>query len=585
MKNKICKSLISAILIIGLNARASAEDTPVDNSVKYGEKYACAIITSDEKSYTLDVEWNVEPAKYSKTPQWQEKLIYTLKLDQVQVDSGYFSDLGWGYSKTEFAFKHGKYVFVGSASQSTRVGTNYSDANIELTKAHDHDGKTVFSVAKFISSHSFDKFYGGVKEVQTVLAIKESTCVVVATAKQQTKPWGCCLNKPMKKIILLVPLFFGLSLFAADPKDYFKDSFDESAAAFDQAYLTVKKIQPKAELYEFTFDQGTIKSIYWPAKKKTEKLLVLFSGTHGIEAFVGSAVQRWLVDQPYMQNREDINVLMVHGLNVYGFKNKRRVNEQNIDLNRNFIVDRSQFVSDDSGYKKLYDYLNPTSDATYGFLSEAKFVWTAIVKIARYGLENLRNSVLRGQYSYPEGLYYGGNMTVKQWDLLNQLIDKYVIGHKRLFVIDLHTGYGTRGKLHLLANGKREGNPLTQIFTEENEIDYGSDKKFYTVQGELLSFFIHEIKYKLKDKAPESVGITFEYGTLNSQKTTGSIESLRRMVYENQNFWHPSQDPQVVEKIKTDFVEMFNPSDVEWRKTILDQTENKTKKIIDWLSK
>lgn len=389
----------------------------------------------------------------------------------------------------------------------------------------------------------------------------------------------------MKKISLFIFIFYALNLFAADPKDYFKDTFEESEKAFDMAFATVKNIQPKAEMHEFTFDQGTIKSIYWPAKKHTDKLLVLFSGTHGIEAFVGSAVQRWLIDQSFMQNREDVNVLMVHGLNVYGFKNKRRVNEQNIDLNRNFVIDRSVFKSDDGGYQNLNDYLNPTDLATYGFISEVKFVLKAFLKIAKYGLENLRNSVLRGQYTYPKSLYYGGLMNVKQGDLLNQLIDKYVVGHKKVFVIDLHTGYGARGKLHLLANGEKENNPLEQVFTEANEIDFGSDKKFYTVQGELLSFFIHEINYRLKINTPEVVGITFEYGTLDSQKTTGSIESLRRMVFENQNFWHPAIDAKDSAKIKKDFVEMFNPSDREWRSRILDQTEDKTKNIINWLTK
>lgn len=389
----------------------------------------------------------------------------------------------------------------------------------------------------------------------------------------------------MKKIILILPLFFGLRLLAADFNDYFKNTFDEADQAFSQSFATIKTLQPAAEKHEFTFDQGTIQSVFWPAKNKSDKLLVIFSGTHGIEAFVGSAVQRWLVDQPFVQNRENVNILLVHGFNVYGFKNKRRVNENNIDLNRNFIVDRSTWQSDDSGYKNLYDYLNPNDPATYGLWSEIKFMWNAVVKMVRYGLENLRNAILRGQYTYPEGLYYGGNTIAKQWDLMNQLIDKYVAGHSKVFVIDLHTGYGARGKLHLLANGKKEGNPLTEVFTEPGEIDYGSDKKFYSIQGEMLSFFIHEINYKLKDKAPASVGITFEYGTLDSQKTTGSIESLRRMVYENQNFWHPANNPADAEKIKHDFQEMFFPSDREWRKTILDQTEEKTKKIIDWLSK
>jgi hypothetical protein len=388
----------------------------------------------------------------------------------------------------------------------------------------------------------------------------------------------------MKKIFLILPLFFGVRLLAADFNDYFKATFEESDQAFEQSYNTVKALQPAAEKFEFTFDQGTIKSIYWPAKNKTDKLLVLFSGTHGVEAFVGSAVQRWMVDQSYVQNREGVNILMVHGLNVYGFKNKRRVNENNIDLNRNFVVDRTSWNSDDSGYTNLYDYLNPKDEATYGFWPEVKFLWTAVVKIIRYGLENLRNAVLRGQYTYPEGLYFGGKENSKQSELLNILVDKFVAGHSKVFVIDLHTGYGTRGKLHLLANGQKEGNPLNRVFTEPNEIDYGSDEKFYSVQGEMLTYFIHQIGLHLKDKAPEAAGITFEYGTLDSQKTTGSVESLRRMVFENQNFWHPSTDPKVKDSINHDFVEMFHPSDRKWRKAILDQTEAKTKKIIDWLS-
>lgn len=389
----------------------------------------------------------------------------------------------------------------------------------------------------------------------------------------------------MKKLLLVLTLFFGLRSIAADFNEYFKVTFAESDQAFDQAFNTAKSIQPNAEKYEFTFDQGTIKSLYWPARKKTDKLLVLFSGTHGIEAFVGSAVQRWLVDQAFMQNREDVNILIVHGLNVYGFKNLRRVNENNIDLNRNFIIDRSTWKSDDSGYANLYDYLNPKDEPTYGFWPEIKFLWTAVVKITRYGLENLRNAVLRGQYAYPEGLYFGGKENSKQAELLQALVDKFVVGHKKIFVIDLHTGYGTRGKLHLLANGKKEGNPLASVFNEPNEIDYGSDAKFYEIQGEMLTYFIHQINTKLKDQPLEAIGITFEYGTLDSQKTIGSVESLRRMVFENQNHWHPSANAGIKDKIKNDFIEMFNPSDLEWRKGILIQTEAKIKKIVEWLSR
>lgn len=385
--------------------------------------------------------------------------------------------------------------------------------------------------------------------------------------------------------ILLLMAFTPLIAVAIELNGYFKNSFEESDQAFEQSLVTIKKLAPAAEKFEFNFDQGTIKSVYWPASKKSDKLLIVISGTHGVEAFVGSAVQRWMIDQDFIQKRESTNILFVHGLNVYGFKNKRRVNEKNIDLNRNFISDRAKFTSDDEGYKNLNDFLNPTVNAEYGVWAKIKFVTSAVLKILRYGLENLRNPILRGQYSFPEGIFYGGRENAKQGELLSQLIDKYIVGKNKIFVVDLHTGYGARGKLHLLADGKKEGHPLLQVFSEDKEIDFGSDKSFYTVQGELLHYFTHKIVNHNKLDVSQVLGITFEYGTLDSQKTKGSIESLRRMVVENQNFWHPATDPQDAEKIKNDFVEMFNPSDSEWRKAIIEQTEIKTRKILAWLEK
>lgn len=182
MKNNIYKSMIFTILLTGLNAAAGAEDTIVDNSVKYGEKYVCAITTTDEKKYTLDLEWTAEPAKYSKTPKWDEKFVYTLKLDEVPVDNGYFSDFGF-YGKTEMVFNYDSYIFSGTSNSPTRIGTNYSHADIELAKSYDKDAKTVLAVTKFNSNQSFDRYYGSVKEDVIVLNIASSVCAVVPLSK------------------------------------------------------------------------------------------------------------------------------------------------------------------------------------------------------------------------------------------------------------------------------------------------------------------------------------------------------------------------------------------------------------------
>ncbi len=66
--------------------------------------------------------------------------------------------------------------------------------------------------------------------------------------------------------------------------------------------------------------------------------VVVTSGLHGIEGFFGSAVQlAWLGSRAILPDRGA--VVLVHALNPYGFAHHRRVDADNVDLNRNFLPD------------------------------------------------------------------------------------------------------------------------------------------------------------------------------------------------------------------------------------------------------
>lgn len=69
-----------------------------------------------------------------------------------------------------------------------------------------------------------------------------------------------------------------------------------------------------------------------------ESMLVVSSGLHGVEGFAGSAIQHQLLSAQLesLDLPPDTGVLLVHALNPYGFAWVRRVNESNVDLNRNF---------------------------------------------------------------------------------------------------------------------------------------------------------------------------------------------------------------------------------------------------------
>lgn len=222
--------------------------------------------------------------------------------------------------------------------------------------------------------------------------------------------------------------------------DYFKNTYAECDESFMQQFSALKKSNPNSEIHEFEYAEGNIKSYYFPAKNnknRTKNLLIMISGTHGIEAFAGSAVQRYLLDQNL--NKDNLSVLMVHGFNLYGFKNMRRVNEANIDLNRNFILNREMFKPDDQKYALINPFLNPEKPPSAGFFSHAGFVFNSVKNIIFYSMDTLRSSILKGQYTYPKGVFYGGDKTQIQSLLIMDLIKEYVKNYKKVVIVDLHT--------------------------------------------------------------------------------------------------------------------------------------------------
>lgn len=362
-------------------------------------------------------------------------------------------------------------------------------------------------------------------------------------------------------------------------KNYFKESYSECHKDFSQIFEKVKKSNKSAEIHQFQYSEGIINSYYIPAKKNQKNLLILISGTHGVEAFAGSAVQRWLLDKNLQM--ENTGMLFIHGFNLYGFKNFRRVNENNIDLNRNFVLGRELNPPDDTDYAKLNSFLNPDHSVRFYFMHSPLFILNSVIKITFNSMESLRRSILKGQYSFPKGLYYGGTQHEPQAYLINDLVHSYAKPYKKIVLVDLHTGYGEKNKLHLLAGKSDEDNSvkLMKIFSKD-EINFADQDKFYSVQGEMAGYFVNQLRLNVD---AEISAVIFEFGTMDSQKTLGSIESLRRMVMENQNFHYPA-DKETSASIKYLFREMFYPSDPTWRAAVMSESEKKLKKVFAYFN-
>ncbi len=88
-------------------------------------------------------------------------------------------------------------------------------------------------------------------------------------------------------------------------------------------------------------------------------MLVMISSTHGVEGHCGSGAQiAWLRTGGPAKLPKDTGALLVHAINPYGFAWTRRVNEDNVDLNRNF-VDHDKGYPKNDGYLAIADAILP----------------------------------------------------------------------------------------------------------------------------------------------------------------------------------------------------------------------------------
>jgi len=376
---------------------------------------------------------------------------------------------------------------------------------------------------------------------------------------------------------------------------YFKKTYDELNSSFEEGIKAIQKLFLNTSIYNFQYDQGVIKSFFWPTAKPANNLLIVCSGTHGIEGLTGSAIQRWMMDQNFIKERTNSDILFIHGFNIFGFKNYRRVNENNVDLNRNFILNREEYKSDDSLHKDLYNMLNPSGIFSFNFKSKLKYLALVIKAILLFGVEKVRKSVLLGQYTFPNGIFYGGKELAIQHKLIHELIEKYIDSkYEKIILVDLHTGYGQKNKLHLFAGDENElqNNQVLENIFGNNQIDFGSKDDFYIMSGEMIKYFHHYVREKLQKEnvQVETVDIVFEFGTIGTQTVFQSAEALRRMIVENQNYhamqtMHNPETIQAYIQAQRDFIDLFYPDNEEWRQSVVDQSELRFKQIFDWFEK
>ncbi len=112
---------------------------------------------------------------------------------------------------------------------------------------------------------------------------------------------------------------------------HFPTTYQESRSYFREQLKKIIKIWPNAALDKHFISETEDLSIDWitaePIKKK-EKLVLITTGLHGVEGFVGSAMlDLFIKEYADKLDPESTGLKLVHALNPWGMANLRRVTQ------------------------------------------------------------------------------------------------------------------------------------------------------------------------------------------------------------------------------------------------------------------
>ncbi len=294
-----------------------------------------------------------------------------------------------------------------------------------------------------------------------------------------------------------------------------------------------------------------------------KRLVLTTSGVHGIEGYAGSAAQTGLLARPpaaWAPEAGDVAVLHVHAVNPHGFSHGRRVNEDNIDLNRNFIH-FDQPLPVNAAYAELHDLLLPaawppsaTLEAQLNQRSEA------------LGPRGFQAAVSSGQFSHAQGLFYGGQSPAWSNRVFRELLRQYAAQRQHVAWIDIHTGLGPHGlgeRIFATATGSPQAQAEAQTRAQQW---WGTITSVHT--GTSTSIPLQgPIQFAFEDEAPGvlQTNICLEFGTYPPP------DMLQALRHDHQLHRHGGTADQV-RVARAALRRFFYPETDEWKTAVWQQS-------------
>ena len=283
---------------------------------------------------------------------------------------------------------------------------------------------------------------------------------------------------------------------------------------------------------------------------------MIVSGTHGPEGFCGSGVQiAWMTSGGPAGLAPGVKVTLIHALNPYGFAHVSRGNENNVDLNRNFLDHAA------APPNPIYDAFHPCLVLQDWTARELEKIGSTFAEfVASHGGDAVFDALSRGQYTCPDGINYGG--VQREWSnqALEKIVDATCGGAEKVALIDWHTGMGEYGRPFFLCFNEPGSEAWERVAdwwgreaVEGGQVD-GFSKPGYT------GLVFDGVRQFLGNR--DVCGGVIEFGTRG--------ERMRSIL--SQDLWLRFRaDPttEAYRMLKADLLDAFFPVDRNWREDVL----------------
>ena len=350
---------------------------------------------------------------------------------------------------------------------------------------------------------------------------------------------------------------------AKQPDRHFPEDYRKARAAFieacEEADLGVTtRVHPSAKGPD---GKPLFIDLTMIGDREAESALLLISGTHGVEGYFGSGVQTGLLREGLGKRRfKGVKIVVLHALNPYGFAWNRRVNEDNADINRNF-VDHAR-PPRNRAYDALADDIAPRSIAP----DDMKKSNVRLREYARaHGDFALQEAISAGQYAHQDGLYFGGAHDAWSAAMLKDVFVEELAHVARLIMIDFHTGLGQSGAAEMIT----EDMPGSKGYARAKEMWSGLVRS--SEAGESLSTPLTGTIDKAVAGWLKKQELTFAALEVGTAPIREVFDALRK-----DNWLHAFAKPgeRSGKAIKQQIRAAFYPDTAEWKRSVWDHAEN-----------